>query len=105
MKIAIATLTAAMLAAATAMPVGGGAVADQASGSAISEAAARHAARSYLRREGFTSPRFSQRTARVGQARFVDGAWEVEIRFGGNIPDQSGIVIVDASTGDVRRAE
>lgn len=67
----------------------------------ISSLEAKAIAKRFLSSYGFTSAGTSKMTAVVGKARLNGENWVVPVRIGGHLPNEKGIILVDAETGEV----
>lgn len=68
----------------------------------ISSIEAKTITKRYLSSFGFTSPGTSKMTAVVGKARLDGENWVVPVRLGRHLPNEKGVVLVDAETGEIK---
>ena len=70
----------------------------------ISAREAKYLARYYVARLGFTAPRLSELTARVGAVEADGSMWRVSIRYGDSIPNKRALLFINRFSGRVAHA-
>jgi len=69
--------------------------------SMLTQAQAQEHARSFMHKQGFTRAGKSQKAVRIAGAKLVGDTWHVQIRYGGTLGNNVGLVLVDAYDGSI----